>query len=320
MREVMIKQCYEEAGENLVLSDACDLFEKDLNKLLWAEMNFYELMVFNKDKYTFVYEKMSEEIFHTLIEVLNEVYAELSDLIDEIDAHRDVIVVRLKGHVDDRTQHIVGEARHFANSPEPKIQKYNIEVTQTITDPSTRYSGLKLPRPIRQDKETHSVFDGTNPYQDMADKIENTANETARGMYHGTHRNEVNYDPDHSQNEAKSIHKDHQTMVVAQLFQNSDNVNAAETNDPADLVNQMTGQEEDDQIYADNDEYTDMYGNTHSGHGLKRRALHSRERPRQHYQRSQRDKREMYNNHKQVRKFRPNYHHHGFSEERREMI
>lgn len=316
----MIKQCYEEAGENLVLSDACDLFEKDLNKLLWAEMNFYELMVFNKDKYTFVYEKMSEKIFHTLVEVLNEVYAELSDLIDEIDAHRDVIVVRLKGHVDDRTQHIVGEAKHFASNPEPKIQKYNIEVTQTVSDPTTRYAGLNLPRPLRQDKETNNVFDGSNPYQDMADKIEDTARENARGMYHGTHRNEVAYDPDHSQHETKSIHKDHQNMVIAQLFHNSNNVDAPETNDPADLVNQMTGADDDELYEEDNNEYTDLYGNTHSGHGLKRRALHSRERPRQHYLSSQRDNRKIYDHHKQIRKFRPNYNHHRFSEERREMI
>lgn len=215
----MIKHCYEEAGENVILSDACDLFEKDLTKLLWNELNAYELMVFNKEKYTFTYEKMKEDTFHILVANLRVVYEELSDLIDEVDAHRDVMVVRIKGHVDDRTNHIVGEAKAFANNPEPRMQKYNIEVTETITDPMAKYS-MKLPRPLVMNSKTDAAFERPNGYQDIADRIEQVGNANLVNMYGSDQRNEVMYDPDHLDNNS-DMHLDHQKAVMQKIYQGS---------------------------------------------------------------------------------------------------
>jgi hypothetical protein len=216
----MIKDCYEEAGENVMLSDACDLFEKDLTKLFWNELNAYELMLYNKEKYTFTYEKMKEDTFHILVENLRVIYDELSDLIDEVDAHRDVMVVRLKGHVDDRTNHIVGEAKAFAESPQPKIQKFNIEVTETVKDPMARFSA-NLPRPIRLDGKIDSVFKGEeNGYQDISNKIENIATNKLKKMYSGTDLNEVMYDPDHNYDKG-GLHHDHQAAVMSKIYQGS---------------------------------------------------------------------------------------------------
>lgn len=219
MRKVMITHCYEEAGENVILSDACDLFEKDLTKLLWNELNAYELMVFNKEKYTFTYEKMKEDTFHTLVENLRTIYEELSDLIDEVDVHRDVMVVRIKGHVDDRTNHIVGEAKAFANSPEPRMQKYNIEVTETITDPMSKYT-MNMPRPLKMDSKTDRVFDRPNGYQDIANRIEAVGQANLTNMYGSTQRNEVMYDPDHLDNHS-DMHMDHQKAVMQKIYQGS---------------------------------------------------------------------------------------------------
>lgn len=234
----MITHCYEEAGENVILSDACDLFEKDLTKLLWNELNAYELMVFNKEKYTFTYEKMQEETFHILIENLRVIYDELSDLIDEIDAHRDVMVVRIKGHVDDRTNHIVGEAKAFANSPEPKIQKYNIEVTETVNDPMSKYS-LNIPRPVRMDSTTIDTFSGHNSYQDMADNIERSGRAKLARMYGTNASNEVMYDPDHSDVESQ-MHKDHQKAVMSELYKGTA-LAGDPTQNPAMFISQFTG-------------------------------------------------------------------------------
>ena len=233
----MISDCYEEAGEDVIMSDACDLFEKDLTKLLWNELNAYELMLYNKEKYTFTYEKMKEETFHKLVENLRVIYDELSDLIDEVDAHRDVMVVRIKGHVDDRTNHIVAEAKAFANSPEPKIQKYNIEVKETITDPMAKYS-YNLPRPLRLDSKTSEAFHGENGYQEMANRIEEVGNSNLKKMYGSTQKNEVLYDPDHIDSE-NNLHSDHQTAVMKKIFQGS-MLAGDPTQNPGVFLNHMT--------------------------------------------------------------------------------
>ena len=234
----MITHCYEEAGENVILSDACDLFEKDLTKLFWNELNAYELMVFNKEKYTFTYEKMKEETFHILVENLRVIYDELSDLIDEVDAHRDVMVVRIKGHVDDRTNHIVGEAKAFADNPEPRMQKYNIEVTETITDPMSKYS-MTMPRPLRMDSKTDGSFNGHNGYQDIADRIESAGHAKLANMYGTSQRNEIIFDPDHLENES-DMHMDHQKAVMQKIYQGSA-LAGDPTQNPQLFISHMTG-------------------------------------------------------------------------------
>lgn len=239
MRKIMITHCYEEAGENVILSDACDLFEKDLTKLLWNELNAYELMVFNKEKYTFTYEKMKEETFHVLVENLRVIYDELSDLIDEVDAHRDVMVVRIKGHVDDRTNHIVGEAKAFANNPEPRMQKYNIEVTETINDPMGKYS-MKLPRPLRMDSDTNQAFERPHGYQDIADKIEQAGYAKLQNMYGSSQRNEIMYDPDHMDNNSQ-MHLDHQKAVMQKIYQGSA-LAGDPTKNPAMFIRHFAGE------------------------------------------------------------------------------
>lgn len=276
MRKIMIKDCYEEAGENVILSDACDLFEKDLTKLLWNELNAYELMLYNKEKYTFTYEKMTDDTFHTLVEGLRVIYYELSDLIDEIDTHRDVMVVRLKGHVDDRTNHIVGEAKAFADSPEPKIKKFAIEVTETVKDPMARYSA-NLPRPIRLDGKSSQVFKGDeNGYKDIADAIERSATNKLKNMYKGTEPNEVLYDPDHTY-EQGGLHQDHQAAVMAKFYQGSA-LAGDPTQNPAMFVHHMTNANDNlvSVMEAENQE------------GAKKRKLHaySRRRDVRHFRRS----------------------------------
>jgi len=245
MRKVMITHCYEEAGENVILSDACDLFEKDLTKLLWNELNAYELMVFNKEKYTFTYEKMKEDTFHVLVENLRVIYDELSDLIDEVDAHRDVMVVRIKGHVDDRTNHIVGEAKAFASNPEPRMQKYNIEVTETINDPMSKYT-TNLPRPLRMDSTTDGAFNRHNGYQDIADKIEELGETNLKKMYGTTAHNEVIYDPDHQDFES-DIHKDHQNTVMKKIYEGSA-LAGDPTQNPHLFINHMMGSDQSAQL------------------------------------------------------------------------
>lgn len=217
IRKIMIKSCYEEAGENVVLSDACDTFEKDIIKLLWGELNFLELVIIHKDKYIFVFEKMKELTFHTLIEELRPVYTELSDLIDEIVAHLDVIVVRIKRHHNDLSEHYLSEARRFAKNPEPIIQKTDITVIQSINNPNVKFENIRPPPPIRHDSGTSRIFQHKNPYNAVVDTIRHKGVSRLKHMYGGINKMEMNYDPDHMYN-AKSSHRDHQHLAVNNAF------------------------------------------------------------------------------------------------------
>ena len=295
----MIKDCYEHAGENVILSDACDLFEKDVNKILWNEMNFYELVLYNKDKYTFVYEKMAEEVFTILIDFLKILYFELSDLIEEINAHRDVMVVRIKGHVDDRTNHIVEEARAYARNPEPKIQKYQIEVTQSVNDPGSKFEGLELPRPIRIDGETREIFHGDNPYQKIADEVEEMGHTRLENMYGGNRHEQVEYDPDHYANQTHS-HKDYQELAMNNMFGKTSLINGEAEGNIEENVNNISADGNEQEYEDDVDPLSE--------HIYKRRFLRGQYRqPRGNYRqvRRSRDRRVRNRNQRQRQRQRP---------------
>lgn len=219
-RDIMIKDCYEPAGEDEILSDACDLFEKDVNKLMWNELNFFELIVFNKDKYTFVYERMPDKTFHIITKQLQVIYKDTVDLLEETNAHRDVMVVRIKEHVDDRTHHIVEEARAFAQKPDPVLHTYDIQIKQTISDPTEVFTGLNLPANLRLDKETKNAFGGKNHYQNLANEIERHGRHKLKNMYKGMRNEEVYFDPDRNQDESY-MHNDHQKAALDGIFNNS---------------------------------------------------------------------------------------------------
>lgn len=232
----MIKDCYEPVGEDIILSDACDLFEKDVNKLLWNELNFFELVVFNKDKYTFVYERMPEDIFNKIMQQLQIMNSEISDLIEEVNAHRDVMVVRIKEHVDDRTHHIVEESRAFAQNPEPTMNTYNIEIKQTISDPTLSFTHLNLPKNIKLDQNPKNLFKGErNRYQEIANEIEHQGTKKLKNLYGGMRNEEVFYDPDRMPEE-ESMHKHHQKQVLEDMFSSSLALNKDETENPNDFI------------------------------------------------------------------------------------
>jgi len=189
LREIIIKDCYEKAGRDEIQSDACDLFERELIKLLWDQMEIYKMMVFNRDKYMFVYGRMSADTFDDMMLKIKPVNDELSQLIDEVEAHRDLVVVKIKEYVDDRTKSIVQLADYNKRNDIKAIKSYDVHITQTIKD--NGISVAHLPNNIRQDTNTQDVF-GDSPYTDMDKEIENMKASNLEGVYEDSKR--INFD------------------------------------------------------------------------------------------------------------------------------
>ena len=180
LREIVVKECYEKAGEDEIQSDSCDRFETDMIKMLWDQMEIYKMMVFNRDKYLFVYGRMAPETFDGMMEKIKPINDDLSRLIDEIEAHRDLIVLRIKSYVDDRTKAIINLANYNKRNGIESMKTYDLHITQTIDDKGI--SVAHLPNNMRLDANVHGAFT-ESPYNDMDKQIENMKAQNLQGVY-----------------------------------------------------------------------------------------------------------------------------------------
>lgn len=73
----------------------------------------------------------------TLLEIFNNFAIEFFELMDEIDSHKDVTLMRLKQLIDDRTKAIVQEARLNPEKIQNKVITHQIDITQTIEPENT---------------------------------------------------------------------------------------------------------------------------------------------------------------------------------------
>jgi hypothetical protein len=169
----------------LTFGDSCDLFEKDIIKILWNQLDLYELLIFNRDKYIFLYRKMPPATFDKMMKKIKPIHHNLSEIIDEIEAYKDLIVVRMKNFVDDRTKSIVKIASNNKAKGIKAIKDYTIHVTQTIEDPNVDLTAMNVPRPIRKDTKTDDVFKGGNPYDSIVQEIENMKSKNLDRLYGG---------------------------------------------------------------------------------------------------------------------------------------
>ena len=182
---MVVKQCYEKAGVSIPYSDACDLFETDMIKILWDQLDLYEMLVFNRDKYIFTYVKMPIETFDEMIKEIKEIAKDLSDMLDEVEAYKQLIVVRIKSFVDDKTHGIVELASSNKSKGIKKFKDYDIKIRQTVHDNSLDLSQMNLPRPILKDASTHNVFVGESPYPDLVQQIDHMKSENLQKVYGG---------------------------------------------------------------------------------------------------------------------------------------
>lgn len=111
IREIMIEYCYVEAGEDEILSNGCDLVERDTLEALWKGLPFHKLLAINVEKYELVMGEMDHQVLVNLLEIFENFAIEFFEIMDEIDSHKDVTLLRIKELIDDRTKSIVNEAK-----------------------------------------------------------------------------------------------------------------------------------------------------------------------------------------------------------------
>lgn len=112
VRRYFIDKCYISAGVQEDFSVGCDLMEKDSLDLMWNGMDFVELLEINKEKYMLEYGKVPEENFDQIMASLVAFGKEFFELLDEVDSHKEVTILRLKTLIDDRTKLILEDAQN----------------------------------------------------------------------------------------------------------------------------------------------------------------------------------------------------------------
>ena len=141
-KEFFLEYCYKPAGTNEQFATACDVMEKDVLDLLWNAMDFVQICRLNEDKYLSVISAMPRHSFEEIMNNLTEFSAELFELLDEVDSHKEVLILRLKTLIDDRTKLIIEAAKENAENPQPKIIHHQINIVTEVKDPNIHTDNL----------------------------------------------------------------------------------------------------------------------------------------------------------------------------------
>lgn len=185
IRKHFIEDCYKVAGLDNVMSNGCDLLEKDILDLLWAELAFSHLVEFNRHKYLYEFGKLPLPIFNQLVERLKDIEAELNQLVTEIYDHNDVTIIKLKKHIDARTRKVIERARESYENPQPKLYKHVIEIQEKVNTPRP-INVNNVPRPVVMDASNQMYAMHDNPY------VEDFHNETNNELRDGQEYAEMN--------------------------------------------------------------------------------------------------------------------------------
>jgi hypothetical protein len=156
VRKTFIKECYELAGVVEEFSEGCDVLERDVIDMLWNGLEFVELVEINKEKYLFEYGKIPNDTFRNLFAELEVLSKEFFDLLDEIDSHKEIIILRLKTLIDDRTKVIREQEEAGEEIVGHAGVHHTVEITETLQTESSDDSRRKL-REKAATSASHSV-------------------------------------------------------------------------------------------------------------------------------------------------------------------
>lgn len=102
IRELFVDHCFKPHLDDEITLVGCDLMERDARNLMWAGLNFFLIIEANKQKYMFDYARLSFALFSHLLEQLTAIGHEFFELMNEIDNHKEVTILRLKTLIDDK--------------------------------------------------------------------------------------------------------------------------------------------------------------------------------------------------------------------------
>lgn len=133
IRADFIELCYDIAEDEIMLQ-SCDLFEKDMLDVLWAELNIFKVADINRQRYLINVGTLPEEMFENLLARFKPLYEEFGDLLQEIRDHQLSIIESVKTNIDDRSKIILIKANESGGyTPLPKFISHTVEITQTLS-------------------------------------------------------------------------------------------------------------------------------------------------------------------------------------------
>ena len=139
LRHFFIYHCYILAGEDEIQALSCDLLQKDMLDAMWNCMDFIELADMNKAKYIEEYAVMPPARFKDILANLGNLHKEFFELVEEVDSHKQVTLLRIKTHIDERTKILVRMAeRDQRRLVAPSIVTHTIKIQEKVKDPNFR--------------------------------------------------------------------------------------------------------------------------------------------------------------------------------------
>lgn len=75
---------------------------------------------------------MPADTYHSLFEELSKLSKEFFELLDELDSHKEITILRIKTLIDDRTKLILEEAQNHPDMIEPATVTHRIEISETV--------------------------------------------------------------------------------------------------------------------------------------------------------------------------------------------
>lgn len=174
VRAIFMDDCYVPAGVKQEFTTGCDLMEKDTLDVMWRGMDFLKLINENRDKYMREYALIPHQNFETIILNLKDLAKEYFEMLNEIDSHKEVTILRLKTMIDQRSLAVVENAKESPPNVLPPEAYHNIVITSEETDPNAvDLSNLPAPQ-IRNG-------DPKNKYAASRDQV-NSADQHSRKL------------------------------------------------------------------------------------------------------------------------------------------
>lgn len=130
IRGIFVENCFKPYLEDELVVNGCDVMERDALNLMWAGLHFYQIIEANKQKYLFEYSHVPFDVYENLLGRLTEVGGEFFELLNEIDNHKEVTILRIKTLINDRWK-LVRDDRDSAGPITPKIS-HVIEIEQPV--------------------------------------------------------------------------------------------------------------------------------------------------------------------------------------------
>lgn len=192
IKALFVERCFQPHIHDEIILAGCDIMERDVLSLMWTGLRFYQLVEANKQKYLYEYSRVPYALYEELLGQLTDFGAEFFELINEIDNHKEVTILRLKTLIADRwklvrddreSAGIVApkvthrfEVEEYGHSPRPAFQIKNQHDSQFDTEGGFGVEERRLKNRLTAEQQesrqsNRRIFNGNSGYSGLHGKI-----------------------------------------------------------------------------------------------------------------------------------------------------